>query len=34
MQRKWYKKFDLPQLGFEPHIFEQVPYRDLNFEGN
>ena len=27
------KKFDPPQLGFEPRIFEQnFPAQDLNFE--
>ena len=28
------KKFDLPQRGFEPQIFEQVPAHNLNFEGD
>jgi hypothetical protein len=26
--------FDLPQWGFEPQIFEQVPAHNLNFEGD
>ena len=28
------KKFDLPRLGFEPQIFEQVPAHNLNFQGD
>ena len=28
------KKFDLPQRGFEPPIFEQIPAQNLNFEGD
>ena len=28
------KKFELPQRGFEPWIFEQVPAHNLNFEGD
>ena len=28
------KKFDLPQRGFEPRIFEEVPAQNLNFEGD
>ena len=28
------KKFDLPRRGFEPRIFEQVPTKNLNFEGD
>ena len=28
------KKFDLPPLGFEPRIFEQVLAQNLNFEGD
>ena len=27
------KKIDLPQRGFEPRIFEQIPAQNLNFEG-
>ena len=32
VKRKKDKKFDLPQLGFEPRIFEQIPAKNLNFE--
>ena len=28
------KKFDLPQRGFEPQLFEQVSAHNLNFEGD
>ena len=32
--KKNVKKFDTPQLGFEPQILEQnIPAQDLNFEG-
>ena len=32
--KKNVKKFDPPQLGFEPQILEQnFPAQDLNFEG-
>ena len=34
MKRKHDKKFDLPPLGFEPRIFEQIPAQNLNFEGD
>ena len=34
MKRKWNKKFDLPNRGFETKIFEQVPDHNLNFEGD
>ena len=34
MKGKQDKKFDLPQQGFEPRIFEQVPAHNLNFEGD
>jgi hypothetical protein len=33
-RRKQDKKFDLPQWGFEPQIFEQVSAHNLNFEGD
>ena len=32
IKRKQDKKFDLPQQGFEPRIFEQDPAQSLNFE--
>ena len=28
------QKFDRPQQGFEPQIFEQFPNHNLNFEGD
>ncbi len=35
MKRKGTKKFDLPQRGFEPQIFEQnFPAQNLNFVGD
>ena len=34
MKRKRDKKIDLPQRGFEPRIFEQIPAQNLNFEGD
>ena len=34
MKRKRGKKIDLPQRGFEPQIFEQIPAKNLNFEGD
>ena len=34
MKRKRDKKVDLPQRGFEPRIFEQIPAQNLNFEGD
>ena len=34
MKMKRDKKFDLPQRGFEPRIFEQIPAQNLNFEGD
>ena len=33
-KRKRDKKIDLPQRGFEPRIFEQIPAQNLNFEGD
>ena len=33
-KKKGQKKIDLPQRGFEPRIFEQVPSHNLNFEGD
>ena len=27
------KKIDLPEWGFEPHIFSNFPAHDLNFHG-
>ena len=33
-KEKGTKKFDLPQRGFEPGIFEQIPAQNLNFEGD
>ena len=32
-KKKGTKKIDLPQWGFEPGIFEQIPAQNLNFEG-
>ena len=34
MKRKKDKKIYLPQQGFEPRIFEQIPAQNLNFEGD
>ena len=34
MKRKKDKKIYLPRRGFEPRIFEQIPARNLNFEGD
>ena len=34
MKRKRDKKIDLPQRGFEPRIFEQIPTQNLNFYGD
>ena len=34
MKRKRNKKIDLPRLGFEPRIFEQIPAQNLNFDGD
>ena len=34
MKRKRDKKIDLPQRGFEPRIFEQIPTHNLNFDGD
>ena len=31
MKRKRGKKVDLPERGFEPRIFEQIPAQNLNF---
>ena len=31
MKRKMKKKNDLPERGFEPHIFSNFPAHDLNF---
>jgi len=34
MKRKKNKNiFDLPERGFEPHIFNNFPAHDLNFHG-
>ena len=33
-KRKRDKKIDLPQRGFEPRIFEEIPAQNLNFEGD
>ena len=33
-KEKGTKKIDLPQRGFEPRIFEQIPAQNLNFEGD
>jgi hypothetical protein len=33
-EKKGTKRFDLPQWGFEPLIFEQIFAHDLNFEGD
>ena len=30
-QKKDKKKFDLPELGFEPQIFSNFPAHDFNF---
>ena len=32
-KKKGQKKFDLPELGFEPQIFSNFPTHDLNFHG-
>ena len=34
MKRKKDKKIYLPQRGFEPRIFEQIPAQNLNFYGD
>ena len=34
MKKKGTTKIDLPQRGFEPQIFEQVPAHNLIFEGD
>ena len=33
-KKKGQKNFDLPEWGFEPRIFEQIPAQNLNFEGD
>ena len=30
-KKKGQKNFDLPERGFEPHIFSNFPAHDLNF---
>ena len=32
-KKKGQKNFDLPEQGFEPHIFSNFPAHDLNFHG-
>ena len=34
MKRNQDQKFDRPQWGFEPRIFEQFPNHNLNFEAD
>ena len=32
-KKKGQTNFDLPEQGFEPHIFSNFPAHDLNFHG-